>query len=198
MGTPTENHRSSKEMEEGSNIQITQGKVVQASKEEKENLAWSTKKIKWVSEVSTANRETEQEDRECMEGHKKYCDREVRRKYSVKESLIGTCSNVRMEEDAEKEDGEISDDDIEEECEDKHWFSRGMTKEEKHEARRPWRLSLIIKLVGMTIDYHYLLSRIQAMWRLQHNFSLIDLTNGFFIVKFSQKSDYDMALLNGP
>lgn len=36
------------------------------------------------------------------------------------------------------------------------------------------------------------------MWRPKRNFSLIDLNNEFFIVKFTQRSNHDIALLNGP
>lgn len=61
------------------------------------------------------------------------------------------------------------------------WFSMGMSKQEKLEARRPWRWSLIIKLVGNNIGYHYLLCRLQSLWKLQTQFILIDLTHDFYI-----------------
>lgn len=60
-------------------------------------------------------------------------------------------------------EGEVSDDDTIEEGDDEAWFGIGMTREEKIEARRPWRSSLIIKLIGRSIGYHYLWRRIQAM-----------------------------------
>lgn len=36
------------------------------------------------------------------------------------------------------------------------------------------------------------------MWKPQHDFALIDLCNDFFIARFSNKQDYEFALLNGP
>lgn len=36
-------------------------------------------------------------------------------------------------------------------------FSMGMSRSEKQEARRPWRLSLLIKLVRRSIAYQFLL-----------------------------------------
>lgn len=36
------------------------------------------------------------------------------------------------------------------------------------------------------------------MWRMQNLFTLIDPSNDYFIVKFSNKQDCDIALLNGP
>lgn len=73
----------------------------------------------------------------------------------------------RLEDMGSLYDGEISDDDIIEEGEDMTCFEIGMTREEKVEARRPWTNSLIIKLVERSIGYHYLLCRLQAIWRTQ-------------------------------
>lgn len=49
-----------------------------------------------------------------------------------------------------------------------------------------------------TIGYQFLLGRLQAMWRTQHDFACIDLCNDFFIARFSNKQDYDVALFNSP
>lgn len=88
--------------------------------------------------------------------------------------------------------------DIIEEGDKVSWFGIGMTKEEKIAARKPWRSSLIIKLVGRTIGYQYLLKRIQAMWKTQSEPTLIDLTNNFYIVKLEHREEYERALLDGP
>lgn len=45
-------------------------------------------------------------------------------------------------------EGEGSDDDVIEESDDETWFSIGMTRKEKIEVQRPWRNSLIVKLIG--------------------------------------------------
>lgn len=79
---------------------------------------------------------------------------------------------MTMEYVDEDLDGSVSDNDVEEEIEDGPWFSMSMTKEEKVEARRPRRLSLIIKLVGQSIGYPFLLHRLQAMWKTHQPFTL--------------------------
>lgn len=48
------------------------------------------------------------------------------------------------------------------------------------------------------MGYHFLLHRLQALWRCQSQFTLIDLTNDFYIAKFSNKLDYEGAMLNVP
>lgn len=83
---------------------------MQVSTEEKDNLARSTKKVNRESDALTEERRARGEG--MYRGAQKDSDKEVRIKYYFKESLIGTCSNTRMEEDAEEEDGDISGDDI--------------------------------------------------------------------------------------
>lgn len=100
------------------------------------------------------------------------------------------------EEDPDLGDIILDNDYESEEEEDGPWFSMGMTKEEKREARKPWRLSLIIELGGRKIGYQFLLRRLQALWKRQHEFALIDLCNDFFIARFSHKQDYEVASLN--
>lgn len=56
----------------------------------------------------------------------------------------------------EVDDGEISDDDLDEENNDETWFGMEMTRVKKIETRRPWRYTLIVKLMGSSIGYHYL------------------------------------------
>lgn len=59
-------------------------------------------------------------------------------------------------------------------------------------------MSLIIKLMGKSVGYRFLFRKLQAMWRIQNSFTLINLSNDYYIVRFSNKQDYDMAFLNGP
>lgn len=58
-----------------------------------------------------------------------------------------------------EEEEAVSDDDEIGEGTDGFWFSMGMTRKVKIEARRPWWNGLIIKLVGRPIGYHYLWRR---------------------------------------
>lgn len=96
------------------------------------------------------------------------------------------------------EDDNVSDDGMIDEESLDPWFNMGMTRSEKIKTRKRWRFSLIIKLVGRRICYHYLSKRIQAMWKPQLILTLIYLTIDFFNVKFTNKDDYNNALLNGP
>lgn len=81
----------------------------------------------------------------------------------VKESISVDHSTQEDDDD----EGNTSDDDLVMEGDGVSWFGMRMTKTEKIEARRPWRNSLIIKLVGRSVGYQFLWKRIQAMWRTQ-------------------------------
>lgn len=68
-----------------------------------------------------------------------------------------------MEEEDVDMDGNASDNDVIGKEEVDLWFSMGMSREEKYEARKPCKMSLIIKLVGCSIGYQFLLRRVQIM-----------------------------------
>lgn len=57
-----------------------------------------------------------------------------------------------MEDEDVDSDGNFSDDDMLVEENGGPWFAMGMSKEEKLEARKPWQMSLIIKLLGATLN----------------------------------------------
>ena len=67
----------------------------------------------------------------------------------------------------------------------------------KIEARvwKPWRKTLIIKLLGRKIGYKALESRLYEMWVKDGIIDIIDLMHDYFMVNFSAFSDYEFALM---
>lgn len=72
---------------------------------------------------------------------------------SYRGSVVGENGNLEEGKDDPMVDGEVFDDDAIEEGDDEVWFGMGMTREEKLEAYLSRRNSLIIKLIGRSIDY---------------------------------------------
>lgn len=157
--------------------------------EEVNNLARSTKKVKTQGSDITKEREETRREVESAD---------MKRKKTFKNLLLQFREDERMEEGNLEGEDEVSDDDEAGQEENGPWVQLGTTKEEKKAARQPWKYSVIIKVVGKKIGYHYLYNRIQAMWRLQSPFILIDLANDFFIVKLSTKQEQNTALFHGP
>ena len=60
----------------------------------------------------------------------------------------------------------------------------------------PWKNNLIV--VGKSFGYKALLLRLTAIWRPKGTISMIDLGYEFFLVRFTQLTDYLTALERGP
>ena len=56
----------------------------------------------------------------------------------------------------------------------------------------------MVKLFGRNIGYNTLCDRIKAIWHVVGQYTIIDLENNYFLVKFVDKYDYYHALLNSP
>ncbi|GLU09453.1 hypothetical protein SLE2022_263150 [Rubroshorea leprosula] len=62
----------------------------------------------------------------------------------------------------------------------------------------PWENSVIIKLLGKSMHFHVLHSRLLKEWKTENDFEIIDVGFGYYIVKFSSPQDYSMILSGGP
>ncbi|KAI9093564.1 hypothetical protein K1719_027013 [Acacia pycnantha] len=68
----------------------------------------------------------------------------------------------------------------------------------KQRLYKAWRKSVIVKLLGRSIGYKALLTRLQSMWAKKGVVRLIDIGHGFYVVKMINKQDYQNALTGGP
>ncbi|WJX42021.1 hypothetical protein P8452_29302 [Trifolium repens] len=124
---------------------------------------------------------------------------------SYKDKVTGT--TVSVEDGSEKEEEEKEDEEeegvesmkVEEryvgdyECP-QFIFSK---KEEKH-LYRPWRRGVIVKLLGRRISYKALETRLKQMWVRKGVINIIDLSNDYYLVAFSNEEDQYAALMDGP
>ncbi|XP_015962326.1 uncharacterized protein LOC107486291 [Arachis duranensis] len=63
---------------------------------------------------------------------------------------------------------------------------------------RPWKLSLIVKVLGKNIGFRSMDSWVHRFWSKNGNVKVIDLTGEFFLVHFDNEGDYKHALFEGP
>ncbi|CAL8098266.1 unnamed protein product [Prunus armeniaca] len=68
----------------------------------------------------------------------------------------------------------------------------------KNKIYRPWKNSVIIQFVGKTHTYNFVFARLKQRWRLKGPMQLVDLDNGFFIVRFVLEEDMLCMLTGGP
>ncbi|KAE8706599.1 hypothetical protein F3Y22_tig00110391pilonHSYRG00023 [Hibiscus syriacus] len=84
---------------------------------------------------------------------------------------------------------EVDDSDEEEECEGDDIPTIKIPQELKEKLRKPWRKTLIIKILGKTVAYKTLISRVTNLWKLEGEFECIDLGYGFYAIKFQNMVD---------
>lgn len=115
-------------------------------------------------------------------------------KVSFREVLTGKEDDGKM-----REEDYVSDDDaydVKDDNVDCPIIS--LTKEEKARIRKPWRQTLIIKVLGRTVGYTYLLKWLKTIWRPKAAMELVSMENDYHLVRFASVMDYEFAKLQGP
>ncbi|KAG6793276.1 hypothetical protein POTOM_002474 [Populus tomentosa] len=62
----------------------------------------------------------------------------------------------------------------------------------------PWHDSSVIKLLGKNVGYFQMQSRLKSAWKLSGGFELMDIGNGYFMVKFDIAEDRERIINGGP
>ncbi|KAL2331331.1 hypothetical protein Fmac_018912 [Flemingia macrophylla] len=65
------------------------------------------------------------------------------------------------------------------------------------DGRPFWREAIIVKQLGKKVGYLALRERLKVIWRLPHGFEMVDLVNGFFVVKFDSLMDREKVVVGG-
>lgn len=73
-----------------------------------------------------------------------------------------------------------------------------ITSSDKERMYKNWSNALIIKKFGRRVGYLFLQSKLQTIWKLSEQISLIDFGNDYYLVKFNKRENYDKALHEGP
>nr|XP_023911415.1 uncharacterized protein LOC112023033 [Quercus suber]POF11677.1 uncharacterized protein CFP56_62253 [Quercus suber] len=67
----------------------------------------------------------------------------------------------------------------------------------KASIRAAWNNALIVKVFGKTVGYHFMVSSLTKLWKLEGKMVCIALGHDFFLIRFSVKKDYSRVLRNG-
>ncbi|KAI9076249.1 hypothetical protein K1719_041822 [Acacia pycnantha] len=63
---------------------------------------------------------------------------------------------------------------------------------------KPFRRTLIVKLVGRQLSYGFMVKRLRAMWARKGDIDVFDMENEFYLINFQSNDDYMEALIGGP
>jgi hypothetical protein len=75
-----------------------------------------------------------------------------------------------------------------------------VTMDEKlfQELCSPWKEALVVKLLGKNVGFNLMKDRLQKLWRLTGGFEIMDVDNGFYMVKCELLADRDKIMSDGP
>ena len=69
-----------------------------------------------------------------------------------------------------------------------------LSKETKACIKAPWSNTLIVKVLGRIMGFNYLTFKVNTLWNPRTKMDCVDLGNDYFLIKFSDKEDYDKVL----
>lgn len=73
-----------------------------------------------------------------------------------------------------------------------------LSKETKRRIRGPWAKAITVKLVGRTVGLNFMQSKLNQIWRPEGRLDCVNLTYGFFLVRFYAKDDLEKVIKKGP
>ncbi|XP_057432215.1 uncharacterized protein LOC130724967 [Lotus japonicus] len=193
-------------------VGIANGDHRVSSPEELDQMARSTKKVKTVGisdpdDVPMPQSPTDMEEGENHKGPVVDSQAEVAGKISYRDKVVeGECFNnlFSPQEILESVHEDLCLNDA---------GDRGLTKargpfnpnpiipisiEEYSEWCRPWKNSLIVKLLGKKLGFRWMNQRLQRLWAREGEIKVMDLSEDYFLVRFSSENDYKLALFEGP
>ncbi|CAN1280011.1 hypothetical protein LINPERPRIM_LOCUS17256 [Linum perenne] len=74
------------------------------------------------------------------------------------------------------------------------WFS----EEEIAQFYKPWSKALVVRVLEKSFPYQSLRRRLEFLWAKKGRIQVADLSNDFFLVRFSDGDDYQRAAFEGP
>ncbi|KAH9697599.1 DUF4283 domain-containing protein [Citrus sinensis] len=63
---------------------------------------------------------------------------------------------------------------------------------------KPWANSVVVKTLGRNLGYRVISERLKKLWGSKMGFSIIDLANDYYLVRFQNEGDVEYALTEGP
>ncbi|KAJ9145661.1 hypothetical protein P3X46_028018 [Hevea brasiliensis] len=73
-----------------------------------------------------------------------------------------------------------------------------LSQNAREQLVKPRQKAVVVRLMGKTIGYRGLCSKIQILLKQEGDYKVIDLCNEYFLVNFADKMDHYKSLLKGP
>lgn len=69
-----------------------------------------------------------------------------------------------------------------------------LSKDTTRCIRKPSSKAVIVKLVGRSVSFSYMQSKLNQLWKPEGRMDCVDLNNGFFLIRFYSKEDLNSVL----
>lgn len=63
------------------------------------------------------------------------------------------------------------------------WPHIEVSEEQRKKLRSPWKKTLIVKLLGKSLGFNFIYSKLRQKWAIIGDFSLIDLGKDYYIAR---------------
>ena len=73
-----------------------------------------------------------------------------------------------------------------------------LSGEMKQNIRKQWKSTFIVKVVGRTVGFQFLQSKLMSMRKPRGRMDVVPISKDFYLVKFSLIEDYANVLKGGP
>nr|POE77025.1 hypothetical protein CFP56_47372 [Quercus suber] len=73
-----------------------------------------------------------------------------------------------------------------------------LSKDTKRRIRKAWSKVVIIKLVGRSVSFSFMQSKLNQLWKPEGRMDCVDLSKGFFLIRFYSEEDLNSVLKRGP
>ena len=155
------------------------------SREEENELAISTKKVKDSHNVTTDG---------SLARHGT-----LPTKLSFKDKLVGEVPGTYSQAFAFS-DSMDAESELDEETEDirEGFAAIRLSKETKQRIRAPWAKAIIVRVIKKTVGYNYLHAKFLGLWKPAGRIDMVDLGRDFFLLRFSLLEDLEQVLRKGP
>ena len=165
------------------------------SRAEEAELMRSNKKVKDSHHANFSDRSGE--DSPSQGNHSPWNEQ----KASFKDKLVGEIPGAFAQafdfSDSMEADSDSDDDEAEGESREGRVPIK-LTRETKIRIRGPWTKAIFVKLVGRTMGFNYIQTKLTQLWKPSGRMDCVNLGYGFFLIRFYAKEDLDFVLQKGP
>ena len=154
------------------------------SREEENELARSTKKVKDSHNVTTDG---------SLARHGT-----LPTKLSFKDKMVGEVPGTYSQAFAFSDSMDVESE-LDEETKDirEGFATIKLSKETKQRIRAPWAKAIIVRMIRKTVGYNYLHAKLLGLWKPAGRIDMVDLGRDFFLLRFLLLEDLEQVLRKG-